>query len=193
MPDLRTRRAVTLTVPLPGGQARLRQIVLYVAQRCERAEYFGAIKLNKIIWKADFDAFAERGVPVTGREYRRQKLGPTLREMRPLQTEMLKDGTIRIDRRNVGEYIEQRTIALADPDTSLFTAEDIAYVDQSIQHYWDMTGTETSDESHGVAWRTRANGEPMPYESALLSDRVPKAAQMTRLQRLIRDRMLTTE
>ena len=184
---------MTLTVSLRGGQARLRQMILYVAKRCEDAKFFGAIKLNKIIWKADFDLFAERGVPVTGREYRRQKLGPTLREMRPLQTEMLKDGAIKIDRRNIGEYVEQRTIALDKPDMSLFTPEDIAYVERSIQHYWDMTGTETSDESHGVAWKTRANGEPMPYEFALLSDRVPKPAQMARLKQLIRDRMLTTE
>ena len=193
MPDLRSRRAVTLTVPLTGGQTRLREMILYVAHRCEGAKCFGAIKLNRIIWKADFDSFAARGVPVTGREYRRQKLGPVPREMRPLQTEMLRDGAIRIDRRNVGDFVEQRTIALASPDMSLFTNDDLAYVERSIQRYWDMTETETSDELHGVAWQTRANGEPMPYESALLSDRTPRPAQMTRLKRLIGDGMLTTE
>ena len=193
MATSRVRRDRTLTVSLPGKQMRLRQMILYVAKRCEDARFFGAIKLNKIIWKADFNAYADRGVPVTGREYRRQKLGPTLREMRPLQTEMLKDTMIKIDRRKVGDFIEQRTIALVDPDMSLFTSEDIAYVDRSIEHYWSMTGTETSDESHGVAWKTRANGEAMPYESALLSDRSPRPAQMERLEKLIRERMLSTE
>jgi len=42
-----------VTVPLPGGQTRARQAILYVAKRCESAKFFGAIKLNKILWKAE--------------------------------------------------------------------------------------------------------------------------------------------
>src|SRR3954452_13432604 len=90
---------LTVTVPLPGGQSRLRQLILHVATRCEKAEWFGAIKLNKIIWKADFDSFAERRVPVTGREYRRQKFGPALREMLPVHRDMQAEGLIRVERR----------------------------------------------------------------------------------------------
>jgi hypothetical protein len=162
---------LTLTVPLPGGQNRLRQMILYVAKQCEGARFFGGIKLNKIIWKADFDSYADRQVPVTGREYRRRKFGPALREMLPVHTEMLKDGLIRIERRDFGDdVIEKRTIALVEPDMSLFGATDIRYVDASIRHYWEKTGTESGDESHGIAWRTRHNGDPMPYELSFLSD-----------------------
>lgn len=190
----RPSRPPTISVALPGGQSRARQLILYVANRCETAKFFGAIKLNKILWKADFDSFIERGVPITGREYRRQKLGPTLREMRPIQDDMLRDGAIRIERRDFGDgIVEQRTVALDIPDLSLFTAEDIAYVDRAIRHYWDMTGTETSDQSHGVAWRTRANGDPMPYEAAILSDRSPTSKQMDRLRAIIRRREMTTQ
>lgn len=167
---------------------------MYVAKQCEGAKFFGAIKLNKILWKADFDSFSERGVPVTGREYRRQKLGPTLREMRPIQNEMLKDGAILIERRDFGDdIIEHRTIAIDSPDLSLFTDDDISYVDRAIQHYWEMTGTESSDESHGVAWKTRANGDPMPYEAALLLDCPVGAKQMDRLKAIVRRREMTTQ
>ena len=187
-------RPATIVVRLPGERARLRQVVLYVATRCIGARYFGAIKLNKIIWKADFDSFAARGVPITGREYRRQKFGPALREMKPLQTEMLQQGAIRIERRHYADdIIELRTVAQDMPDMSLFTPEDMKYIESSIAHYWSMTGTESSDESHGVAWKTRANGDPMPYKSALLSDREPRLSQMARLKELVRQRELTTQ
>lgn len=188
------RRAATVMVPLPGGQSRLRQVILYVAGKCEGAKYFGAIKLNKIIWKADFDSFAGRGVPVTGREYRRQKFGPALWEMRPVLDEMASDGAIHIEAIDYGDdIVEHRTIALDIPNMSHFSVEDIAYIDASVSHYWEMTGVEASDESHGIAWKTRFNGDKMPYDLALLSDEVPQAAQMDRLKALIRRRELTTQ
>jgi hypothetical protein len=188
------RRQPTVMFPLPGGQNRLKQMILYVAGRCEGARFFGAIKLNKILWKADFDSFLESGTPVTGREYRRQKFGPALREMMPVQREMLGDGTIRIERRDFGDgIVELRTIAVDGPSLSIFSERDLWYVERSISHYWDMTGMESSDESHGVAWLTRANGDPMPYEVSILSDRQPTPDQMKRLKSLIGRREMTTQ
>ena len=188
------RREPTIVVNLQGGQSRLRQMILYVAQKCEGAKYFGAIKLNKIIWKADFDSFAKRGVPITGREYRRQRFGPALWEMRPIHDEMARDGAIRREHRDFGEdIVEQRTIALDHPNLSFFSAEDLEFVNASISHYWEMTGLESSDESHGIAWHTRANGDQMPYESALLSDRTPSEIQHNRLKAIVRRRELTTQ
>ena len=71
-----TRPKLTPSVILPGKQDRLRQMILYVATKCAKAERMGLIKLNKILWKADFDAFAARQRPITGREYQRLDLGP---------------------------------------------------------------------------------------------------------------------
>jgi hypothetical protein len=162
---------LTFTVPLPGQQSRVKQLILYVASKCATATYFGAIKLNKIIWKADYESFAKRRVPITGREYRRRYFGPALFEMPPIHREMLSEGLIRLELRDYGDdVVEKRTVALVEPNMSLFTDEDIAYVDAAIRYYWEMTGTETSDDSHGAAWRTRQDGDPMPYELAFLSD-----------------------
>jgi len=186
-------RPVTITVPLPGGQTRLREMILFVAKECIESGRFGAVKLNKIIWKADFDSYAERGIPVTGRAYKRQKLGPVLHEMVPLQNDMTRSGEILIEQVDLGDsFVELRTIALRDPNLRLFTEDDLEYVRRSIRHYWTMTGTESSDESHGVAWKTRRNGDFMPYETALLSDRRPGKAQMDRLRRIVESRKLAT-
>jgi antitoxin SocA-like protein len=178
---------LTERINLPGGQARLREMILYVSQRCAKAERFGAIKLNKILWKADFDAFAARGVPVTGRAYQRLPLGPAPREMLRVSNDMLRDNLIRIERIEFGQnedgedVVELRTIALADPNLEKFSTEDLNFVHRAIEYYWDMTGTETSDDSHGAAWRTHNNGDPLPYELARLSDRPLSRAMRQRI------------
>jgi hypothetical protein len=161
----------TVSIPLPGQQRRVKELILYIAKRCEGARYFGAIKLNKILWKADFTSYADRRVPITGREYRRRKFGPALFEMPRIHADMLRDGLIKIEHRDFGDdMVENRTVALAHPDLSLFAEDDIRFVDSSIQYYWEKTGSEASDDSHGVAWTSRLDGDPMPYELAFLSD-----------------------
>lgn len=152
---------------------------------------FGRVKLNKIIWKADFDAFAERGVPVTGRAYQRLPFGPALKEMKPLLREMQTAGLLAEDPTDFGEgVVEYRLVALADPDLSKFTDSDLHFVNRSIEHYFNMTGDEASDDSHGAAWKSRSNHDPMPYQSSYLSDMRPAGMQRERLLALIRDRRL---
>lgn len=66
--------------------------------------------------------------------------------------------------------MERRHKALSEPVLKFFSPDDLDYIDESIWHYWNMTGTESSDLSHGIAWKTRYNGDPMPYQSALFED-----------------------
>lgn len=161
---------LTYKVELPGGQLRLREAALYVMRECENLPYFGLTKLNKILWRADFRAFADRRVPVTGRLYQRLKQGPAPVEMRPLLDEMLRDDLIKIDPRPKGSFTEQRPIALVVPSLRYFSPDDLSYLDGSIMWFREHTGRGASKDSHGVAWETRKDGDTMPYDLALLSD-----------------------
>ena len=101
--------------------------------------------------------------------------------MAPLYGEMLQDGLITVNRVDLGEgYIEHRTVPEMRPELKLFSPDDLAYVESSIAYYWNLTGEEASDDSHGVAWRSRGDGDPMPYELALLSDAQPSEEQTQR-------------
>ena len=179
---------LTWQVRLPGGQKRLREIVIFVSVECASAEYFGLVKLNKIIWRADFQAFARRGVPVTGRQYQRLSKGPAAIEMLPVLNELQSEGAIRLEGRIVIDYPEKRPVALVRPNLRLFSEDDMHYVREAIKHYWSMTGAETSDESHGMAWRTREDGMPIPYESIFLSDAPLDNLQRHKLLELARQR-----
>ncbi|HEY0330463.1 MAG TPA: Panacea domain-containing protein [Rhodopseudomonas sp.] len=173
---------------MPGGQRRLREAILYVAQACAEAPFFGLVKLNKILWRADFDSFAQRGQPVTGRQYQRRKFGPAPVEMMPVLNELQSDGLLQIQKIPQGGYEEQRPVALGAPILGMFSGQDIEFLDRAIAFYWSKTGKETSDHSHGVAWRTREDGEAMPYELAYLSDEPVGSAQSARLLQLAAER-----
>ena len=191
LPSMVNRRhelqKLTYQVTLPGGQQRLKELVLYVAEKSDDVERFGRIKLNKILWKSDFTAFKERGVPVSGRAYQRLEFGPAPVEMSPILAEMAQDGLIEWKTCSFGisddgkEIIERRPIAKVGPVLRYFSSDDLTYVDAAIDYYRYMTGTETSDDSHGIAWKSRCNGDLMPYESAFFSDREPNPAQFKRI------------
>jgi hypothetical protein len=183
-----TRSKFTWKVSLPGGQKRLREAILYVSKACKNAPHFGLVKLNKIIWRADFESFAQRGQPVTGRQYQRLKQGPAPVEMRPLLNELEADGLLVIQRIPAGLYVENRPVAMVDPVLTLFSKQDLDFMDLAISAYWEKTGTEVSDLSHGAAWKTREDGEAMPYEGAYLSDEPIGGAQKAKLLELAASR-----
>lgn len=164
-------RPPTYSVPLPDSEARLRELVLYISQRCESDKYYGKTKLNKVLVFADFTSFARRGVPVTGVEYMRQPQGPVPRRMLPILKEMEASGEILVRPVQLGTRVQQRVIALRKPNLSLFTSDEIAAVEQSIQHCWKHTAKSVSDLTHGIAWRIAGSaGELIPYEAVFLSD-----------------------
>src|SRR5438874_3308094 len=105
-------KAMTYKVHLPGGQQRLVEMILHISEVCAKAPRYGLTKLNKIIWRADFLAFASRRVPVTGRAYQRLKHGPAPVEMRPLLGEMRDRRDIEFEPFDFGDgMVEYRVIA----------------------------------------------------------------------------------
>jgi hypothetical protein len=72
----------------------------------------------------------------------------------------------------------------------MFSGEDVRLVQEAIKYYWGRSARHVSDESHGVAWKTRSDGDPMPYELSYLSDEELGTKQRDRLLRLSQERGL---
>lgn len=164
-------KSLTYTKALPGGaHERLRELILYVAEKCEKCTRFGMIKLNKIIWRADFTAFEQRHSPITGAGYHKLKLGPAPVEMRPILEQMRDRGEIEVDSIDLDSRSEKRVVAVLPANINYFSGADRKIIDAAIEYYWNKTGMEASDDSHGVAWKTRAEKEKIPYEAVFLND-----------------------
>jgi hypothetical protein len=179
---------LTYEVHLAGGRERLVDLILYISNKYSTAARWGKTKLNKILWRADFTSFLERGVPVSGRPYQRLRNGPAPVEMAPVLGRMVADRLINIEMRPQGSYAEERIVPLTQANMRYFGKDDIRYVDGAIQYYWDSTATEASDDSHGVAWASREDGDPMPYELAYLSNKPLSSGMLKKLEHLGNER-----
>lgn len=175
------------TFNVPRGTQRFRELILYIAKACASDQWFGAIKLNKVLYHADFRAFERFGIPLTGVRYFRLKNGPAPKMLLPVQRELVREGALKIEEREVGGRTQKRSIALRNPVLELFSADELALVDEVIRDLWRQNATEVSDASHDIRWRALQDKDPLPYELVHLED-----AALTEAE-LIRTRELATE
>lgn len=159
---------LTFKYPVSRGQEKFRELILYIAAKCQSSEYFGAIKLNKILYRSDFRAYLRLGQPITGAEYFRLPRGPAPRLLVPMRRNMLDENLIEIEPRQMGNVTQERVVAKREADLSLFTLGEKAIVDEVIEELWDQTAADVSDASHDIMWTTRQDRESIPYEAVYL-------------------------
>ena len=152
-------------------EVRFRDLMLYLAYRCQDAVYFGSTKLCKLLYYSDFTAFARTGSPITGAEYIRQPHGPMPREFYRQRDGLIEAGLARMEKRVVFDHDQERLVPLVDAEYFVhrFSRPEREAVDRSLETLKDMTATEASDYSHGeVGFLIAADGETVPYEAAYL-------------------------
>ncbi len=151
---------------------KLRELILYICSRSEGDERFGATKLNKLLWLADFTAYLRFGQAITWQEYQALEHGPAPRSLLPMMDQMERDREIATRTEPYYDRPQKRTLALREPDLSKFTAQEIELVTSLIREWWGKNATEISEASHGfMGWKLAERGETIPYESALVTRR----------------------
>jgi hypothetical protein len=150
---------------------KFKELVLYIAEKCMDDPAFGATKLNKILYFADFYAYGESGVPITGATYGKLPCGPAPRQLVSVREELSNTGDICIRKATYHGYPQERVIPIREANLDLFTAKEIALVDDIIQKLWGINAANISDYTHRLAgWRIAEDGDDIPYESVFLSD-----------------------
>lgn len=180
------KRQMTYEVAVPNKDRRFKELVIYISDKCANKPTYGATVLNKILWAADFISFQNTGKPITGEKYQRLERGPAPVRLKPVRTQMVEDGDIHIREVKTGKYTQHQIVPLRSADLSMFTGDDIALVDEIIETLCHMNGAEISDWSHMRGWKTRYDGDPMPYESCFLSDEPVTAGDISKTEELAR-------
>lgn len=160
-------------------QRKFAELVLYIAGKSEVDPRFSTVKLNKILYYADFNAYRRLGHSITGAEYRKLNEGPSPREMLSTRKIMLDSQSIKIEFRQYFNGVHQRIIALNEPDISVFSADELGIVDETISVLWSMSARQASDLSHTeIGCKVARPGEAIPYQTAWLSsDPIPQEAE----------------
>jgi hypothetical protein len=152
-------------------EARFKELVLYICQKCATDPKFGSTKLNKILYFADFMAYARFGKPITGFQYQREKNGPVPTHLVPVRQQMIESGELALQPvKLLSGSIQKRPVNLREPKLDLFSPKEIALVDSIIEELWAHTAEEVSDLTHRmVGWQVVDPGENIPYETVFVS------------------------
>jgi hypothetical protein len=160
---------------------KFRELLLYVARRSVDDPRFGATKLNKILFYADFYSYGLRGKAITGASYQRLSRGPAPRQLLPIQRDLVASADAIVVKADYFGREQNRLFALRSPDLGLFSAEEIALVDEVIDIFRQDDATGVSRLSHQeMAWRIDSDGDDIPYEAIFLSNKTPTPADIAR-------------
>jgi hypothetical protein len=154
------------------------EMALYIAKKSESDTKFGAVKLQKIMFAADFTAYL-RGQSITNQPYRRLGRGPVMKRYLVLRDQMERNGDACIELRDVGrERPQARLVAKREPDVTIFTNEEKQAIDDALCLLKDMAAMDVANWSHQFpCWDYAADGEEFPYAAILLSNRELTAAE----------------
>lgn len=164
---------------------KLRELILLIAEWCQSDPKFGAIKLNKLLFHADFSAFLTYGAPITGQEYFKLPQGPAPRRLKPITELMIKRGEFAWQEVPYYGHTQKKPVALRAADLSKFSGADVNLIRQTVETFWKLSATEISDQSHVfLGWKSARLKETIPYSTALVSRRPPTDHERRRGLRL---------
>jgi hypothetical protein len=161
-----------LTFGEPGGDSdqRLAELVLYVSERCFDDPAFGATKLAKILYFADFRAFARYGTSITLAEYMSLPRGPVPQRLLYVRSQLEGANHLFIHRSQYRGKEQHRPIARREANLDLFAPHDISLIDAVITEQWGKTATEMSNLSHDRIWEIAGTqGRQVPKEAVFIS------------------------
>ncbi len=156
---------------------RLKELILYIAEKCERDASFGVTKLNKILFLSDFNYYGWRGSSITGADYMHKPNGPVAKRLLPAVAALVKEGRAEQKDEDYFGYTLRKVLPLKGANASDFTKEELSIVDQIIESTRHMTATELSDWTHALnPWLATTEGEKIPYESFFVLRELPVEA-----------------
>jgi hypothetical protein len=185
--DMNTANTARYEFPELNPHERLRNLVLYIANKSQDDPYWCKTKLFKILYFADFQSYRERSVPVSGTGYKKLEHGPVPVDVYTVLEELESSGAISIERAPFYTRVQHRIVAHREADLSGFDALDIATVDRVIADLKVMNANDVSEASHGIAWESTPDNEYMPYQAAFLSDEPLTDDELAALRMLIEE------
>lgn len=149
---------------------KLKELILYIAAASREDDRFGAVKLNKILYWADFEAYRRLGAPITGAEYQHLPEGPAPRRLLPARSALEDEGALVIEERPFHGYVQYVPTVRRNADLTIFSPEEIALVDEVIAMLRPYNGADVSELSHREwGWKLSSDGETIHYATAWFS------------------------
>jgi hypothetical protein len=148
---------------------RLGELILYAAKASENDASVGAVKLNKILYFAEFAHVRTTGRPITGARYQKLAQGPAPRRLLPVRDYLIEEGSARLDHTTYLGNVQDHLVALRGANLDLLEPGAKESVDEVVQWLWGRTGGEVTRLSHEEpGWKMVELQEDIPFSTAYL-------------------------
>jgi len=179
---------------MAGGRdfdsGKFKELVLLFAQRSASDPLMSRVKMNKLLYYADFEAFRRFGESITGATFVKGEHGPMAAELPAAERELERRGYLEWRIEQAGPYEQKIPVAREGADERQFTSEQLQLVDEALAELADVGGKGAREWSHqhSAGWNLVGDEDPIPYETVFVSMDRPSEALFRRAEQLARER-----
>lgn len=155
-------------LPPSIDEERLDSLVHYICAFVDNPSQLGATKLNKILWYSDVLAYLQRGASISHATYKKEKFGPVPKGIMASRNRLAISNRVVVRQAPFFGYAQTQLIALTRPDISMFSSEEIAFVDGVATVIRDEhSAASISLATHDKVWECAEIGEEIPLYAVL--------------------------
>lgn len=146
---------------------KLKNILLYMLERCGGKPNVGQTVLYKLLYLSDFNYYEIYEEHLTGTQYRKLPYGPVPQKLESILQQMIKKGAIQRIKAIYHDFPQTRYIPMEKSDLTKMTAAEKEVVDRVIDQFSDWSAAAISEYSHkDLPWKATEDGDIIDYELA---------------------------
>lgn len=151
-------------------EAKFKQVVHLAASLVARHTSAGAVKLNKVLYYAEFGQYRDTGRAISGAEFVHRRMGPTPYLMLPIRSSLIAEEYLELTFNELGPGIEEHVLRPRKPmDYDLLSEDEISRVTAVAEELKHLNANRVSARSHlDAGWRSTADGETIPYDAVFM-------------------------
>lgn len=128
----------------------------------------GKVKLQKILWHSDKEAYLELGRPISGAGYVRMPQGPACPKLDKALDELQRQGKLCVREVEFRGRKQFLFLSLEKAEPNTFSGAEVDIIQRWVSNIRPKTASRVSEESHDLTWEVYGNGETIRYESAFV-------------------------
>ena len=159
---------LNIRISVPELQVeKLKNVLLYMLERCAGKPNVGETVLNKLLYFCDFNYYESYEEHLTGMRYKKLPYGPVPQNLDGILQQMVHTGLLQQINAEYHGFKQTRYLPLKKADLQQFSAAEKTVIDEVIMQMSDWNAAKISDYSHkDMPWMATKDGAYIGYNLA---------------------------